>query len=120
MLANIDDSRITYFLSARNVDRRVKQALEGLAERKTALDRTVGQRQEQERKIDTIHREQSRIRENMARLDRDSDLYKRYVGLLDEQEDLLEEALSNIEDLRSREQRQREELDRYLMSLDLP
>ena len=120
MLANIDDSRITYFLSARNVDRRVKQALEGLAERKAALARTAGQLQEQERKVDTIHREQSRIRENMARLDRDSDLYKRYVGLLDDQEDLLEEALSNIEDLRSREQRQREELDRYLMSLDLP
>ena len=56
----------------------------------------------------------------MARLDKDSDLYKRYVGLLNEQEDLLEAALSNIEDLRAREQRQREELDRYILSLDLP
>jgi hypothetical protein len=42
------------------------------------------------------------------------------VGLLDEQEDLLEEALTNIEDLRIKEQRQREELDRYILSLDLP
>ena len=96
------------------------QALEGLAERKSALARTAGQRQEEERRVNTIHREQSRIRENMARLDRDTDLYKRYVGLLNEQEDLLEQALTAIEELRAQEQRQREELDRYIMSLDLP
>jgi len=120
MLSNINDSQITYFLSARNVDRRVKQALEGLAERKSALARAVSQRQEEERKVNTIHREQSRIRENMARLEKDSDLYKRYVSLLNEQEDLLEQALTNIEDLRAKEQQQREELDRYILSLDLP
>jgi len=102
------------------VDRRVRQALEGLAERKTALSQTVNQRQGEERRINTIHREQSRIRENMARLEKDSDLYKRYVSLLDEQEDQLEEALERIEDLRIKEQRQREELDRYILSLDIP
>ena len=120
MLSNINDSQITYFLSARNVDRRVKQALEGLAERKSALARTVNQRQEEERRVNTIHREQSRIRENMSRLEKTSDLYKRYVGLLDQQEDLLEQALTAIEELRVQEQRQREELDRYILSLDLP
>jgi len=120
ILANINDSQITYFLSARNVDRRVKQALEGLAGRKSALAQTVSLRQEEERKVNTIHREQGRIRENMARLEKDSDLYKRYVSLLNEQEDLLEQALTNIEDLRVTEQQQREELDRYILSLDLP
>jgi hypothetical protein len=120
LLSNINDNQITYFLSARNVDRRIKQALEGLAERKTALSKTIRQRQEEERKVNTIHREQSRIRENMSRLEKTSDLYKRYVSLLDEQEDLLEQALTNIEDLRATEQSQREELDRYILSLDLP
>jgi len=120
MLTNINDNQITYFLSARNVDRRVKRALEQLAERKAALAQTVSLRQEQERKVNTIHREQSRIRENMSRLEKTSDLYKRYVGLLDEQEDLLEQALTMIEDLRAQEQRQREQLDRYILSLDLP
>jgi len=80
----------------------------------------VAQRQEGERKVNSIHREQNRIRENMARLEKTSDLYKRYVSLLDEQEDLLEEALAKIEDLRIKEQRQREEIDRYILSLDLP
>jgi hypothetical protein len=120
LLTNLNDDQISYFISARNVDRRVRQALEGLAERKTALSQTVNQRQVEERRINTIHREQSRIRENMARLEKDSDLYKRYVSLLDEQEDQLEEALERIEDLRIKEQRQREELDRYILSLDIP
>ncbi len=120
LLTNINDNQITYFISARNVDARVKRALEGLAERKNALSQTVSRRQEEERKVNAIHKEQSRIRENMARLDRDSDLYKRYVSLLDEQEDQLESSLETIEELRARELEQRRELDRYILSLDLP
>jgi hypothetical protein len=120
LLTNLSDEQIIYFISARSADRRVKRALEGLAERKTALSQTVNQRQGEERRVNTIHREQGRIRENMARLEKTSDLYKRYVSLLDEQEDLLEEALERIENLRNKEQQQREELNRYILSLDLP
>jgi hypothetical protein len=119
-LTNLNDDQISYFISARRVDRRVRQALEGLAERKTALTRTVNQRQEEERKVNAIHREQSRIRENMARLEKSSNLYKRYVSSLNAQEDILEETLEKIEDLRQEEQKQREELNRYILSLDLP
>ena len=120
LLTNLNNDQIIYFISARSVDRRVRRALEDLAERKSSLTRTVNQRKEEERKVNSIHREQSRIRENMARLEKTSDLYKRYVSLLDEQEDLLEEALAKINNLRVTEQRQREELDRYILSLDLP
>jgi hypothetical protein len=120
LLTNLNNNQISYFISARNVDRQVKRALEGLVERKTTLSQTVALRQEEERKVNSIHREQNRIRENMARLEKNSDLYKRYVSLLDEQEDLLEEALTKIEDLRVKERRQREEIDRYILSLDLP
>jgi len=120
LLTNLNDDQITYFISASNVDSRVRRALEGLAERKSSLTRTVNQRKAEERKINTIHREQSRIRENMARLEKSSDLYKRYVSLLDEQEDLLEEALAKIDTLQAKENRQREELNRYILSLDLP
>ena len=120
LLTNLNNDQITYFISANNVDHRVRRALEGLAERKSALSRTVNQRKAEERKINTIHKEQSRIRENMARLEKTSDLYKRYVSLLDEQEDLLEAALAKIDTLRVKENRQREELNRYILSLDLP
>jgi hypothetical protein len=120
LLTNLNNDQITYFINASNVDRRVRRALEGLAGRKSSLTRTVNQRKAEERKINTIHREQSRIRENMTRLEKTSDLYKRYVSLLDEQEDLLEEALTEIDTLQVTENRQREELNRYILSLDLP
>ena len=35
---------------------------------------------------DAIHREQERIRGNLGTLDKDSALYRRYVGELDKQE----------------------------------
>jgi hypothetical protein len=50
--------------------------------------------------------EQGRIRENMSRLEKTSDLYKRYACLLDEQEDLPEGALSKIDSLLATEKRQ--------------
>jgi predicted nuclease with TOPRIM domain len=120
LLTNLNEDQISYFISAGNVDRRIVQALEGLAERKVALSQTVSRRQEEERRVNSIHKEQSRIRENMARLERSSDLYKRYVSLLDEQEDMLEKALAGIEDLRIREMQRQEELNRYILSIDLP
>ena len=42
------------------------------------------------------------------------------MSLLNEQEDKLEEALEKIEDLRKRERQQQDELNRYMLSLDLP
>lgn len=119
LLTNLDDKRISYFLSAASVNPRVKKALQGLSERKAALAAVVGERQQEERTISTIHKEQSRIRENMGRLDRNSDLYKRYVSLLNDQEDRLEAALARSEELLTRERRLREELDRYILSLDV-
>ncbi len=120
LLSDLDQEQITYYLSSRAVDQTVKRALEGLAARKAALEATVGQRQDEERSIDSIHREQNRIRSNMERLDRESALYRRYVSLLDEQEDELESSLERIEELRLQERRQREEMDRYILSLDIP
>ena len=120
LLTNLNDDQIIYYIRSGRVDRKVMQALEGLAERKTKLSETVNQRQTEERKIATIHNEQSRIRENMDRLSKSSDLYKRYVSLLNEQENQLETALERSEDFRAAEQRQREELNRYILSLDTP
>ena len=120
LLTNVNNEQISYFISARSIDRRVRRALEGVAERKSLLAQTVGQRKAEERKINTIHREQGRIRENMSRLEKTSDLYKRYVSLLDEQEDSLEDALTKIDALLATEKRQQQELNTYIMSLDLP
>jgi hypothetical protein len=66
-----------------------------------------------------IEREQVRIRENMERIDRQSDLYKRYVLKLTSQEDQLENLRAQLEKLKAEEQKQRASLEEYLLSLDL-
>ena len=55
----------------------------------------------------------------MDALSRDSSLYKRYVQQLSDQEDELEKILERIDDLRARELEQQQELERYILSLQI-
>ena len=68
------------------------------------------------RDIDT---EQARIRKNMAQLDRNSDLYNRYVKKFAEQEDQDEKLRKQIQSVQAEETAARKSLDDYLLSLDL-
>jgi hypothetical protein len=55
----------------------------------------------------------------MQQLDRNSDLYKRYVKKFGEQEDAVETLRRQIEKSTQDEAKQGKALDDYLMSLDL-
>jgi 4-hydroxyphenylpyruvate dioxygenase-like putative hemolysin len=101
------------------VSSKVKEALNGLARRKAELADTLRQRQEQERKAQSIRGEQGRIRENMGSLSRDSALYKRYVAQLDSQENELAGILPEIDRLAKKELDQRKALDEYILSMDV-
>ena len=79
-----------------------------------------GTRQQQiEQEIATIGQEQDRIRQNMAQLDRTTDLYKRYVKKFGDQEDAVEKLRGEIKTLQTEEAKQRKTLDDYLLSLEL-
>ncbi len=55
----------------------------------------------------------------MVNLDEDSDLYKRYVVTLTEQENRLAEIGKSIEELLIFEQNQRSELESYILGLQI-
>ncbi len=116
-LTNLPDDRIVFFLQAREVDPEVKTALRRVQELKAGLADTVRRRQEEERRIQMIVQEQGRIRENMARLERTSPLYQRYVAQLNEQEDQLAALKDVVEKIRQSEIARQKELDSYLLSL---
>jgi chromosome segregation ATPase len=101
------------------VSQKVKEALSGVARRKTELADSLRQRQEQERKAQSIRTEQSRIRQNMDSLSRDSALYKRYVSQLDAQETELAGFLTEIDRLAKKEMDQRKALDDYILTIDV-
>lgn len=119
LVTNLNDEQIAFYVKSRAVSDKVKEALNSLARRKSELAGTVRQRQEQERKAQGIAGEQSRIRQNMGALERDSPLYKRYVAQLDSQENELAAIRSEIDRLARREQGERKALDDYILSMEV-
>ncbi|MEM1167162.1 MAG: hypothetical protein AAGI30_12835 [Planctomycetota bacterium] len=72
---------------------------------------------EQERR--EITQDQSRIRDNLARLDRDSTLFLRYTRKLNEQEDRLETIAEELERWREDKADREADLREYLRDLDV-
>jgi hypothetical protein len=118
-LANIDDATIRFFQSQRIISPEAKAALEKIVAMKTQLAGLVNQRKQLEQNIKTITEEQQRIRQNMQQLDRNSDLYKRYVKKFGDQEDAVERLGEQIKGLTQTESEQHKALDDFLLALDL-
>ena len=118
-LSNLRSELIKFYLRSRVVSERVKEALKKLTGLKAELADTTRELQLLENNIRQIHQEQERIRENMANLERDSRLYKRYLTILNDQEDELAGLMEMVETLRKRELQQKKDLDSYILSLEL-
>lgn len=118
-LSNVDDNTVRMYLSASVVSDRVKAALQEVVKRKHEIELLAAKRRQLDGQIKAIGEEQARIRQNMDRLDRTSELYKRYVGKFTGQEDQIESLREQIQELQSQENQLRKSLDEYLMGLDL-
>jgi hypothetical protein len=118
-LNNLDDNAIRFYQSVKVVSDRVKSALAEIVKRKSELQQLVAVRQQHEQRIQRIAQDQKRIGQNMERLDRTSDLYKRYVKILTDQEEEVAKLTEKIASLTEQETQQRKSLDEYLLGLDL-
>ena len=118
-LTNIDDGSVRLYLSAKVVGDRVKEALQEIVRRKHEIDQLLADRRELEQRISEIGKDQTRIRDNMSRLDRNSELYNRYVKKFSDQEDEIEGLRERILALTDKETGLRKSLDEFLMGLDL-
>ncbi len=118
-LGNLDDNAIVLYLHQKEVSQAVKAALQEVVKRKQALQQVSQDRQRLEAQINTITQEQDRIRQNMGQLDRNTELYKRYVQKFGSQEDAVEKMRDQIQKLTAEETRQRQALDEYLINLNI-
>ena len=110
---------IAYYLKAKEVSPKVREALQRVAGLRSKLDETRAQRTRLEQRVGEITAEHARIRENMQRLAQNSELYNRYVKKLDQQESELERLRKDIEVSKQTEEEQRRELQNYLANLDV-
>jgi hypothetical protein len=118
-LTNVDDGTIKIYLSAKAVSDKVKAGLGELVKRKHDLQQVAAEKQQREQRIREIGEDQTRIRQNMAQLDRNTDVYKNYVKKFSDQEGEVEKVRGQIASLTDQEAAQRKALDEYLLGLDL-
>jgi len=118
-LSNLDDNMIRYYINAEVVSDAVKKALTEVVARKQRIAESAAKKQDLERQVATIDQEQQRIRQNMPQLDRNSDLYRRYVKKFGEQEDQMEKLRASIQDVAADQEKRQQALDEYLAGLDL-
>jgi hypothetical protein len=111
--------QIVYFQQAKEVSQKVKEALQRVVHLRSKLDDVRAQRMRLDQRTAEITAEHARIRENMQRLQQNSELYNRYVKKLDQQETELDSLRKDIERLKSTEEEHRRELQNYMMSLDV-
>lgn len=118
-LTNLDHGVIQYYLSTPVISEQVKKALQEIVRQRGEIQQVAAQRSQLEQQVQAIEQDQTRIRENMGRLDRTSDLYKRYVKKFSEQEDQIEKLRDRVQQLSSRQQELQKALDEYLAGLDV-
>ena len=111
--------QITYYQQAKEIGPKVKEALQRVVQLRSRLDDVRAQRTRLDQRTTEITAEHARIRENMQRLQQNSDLYNRYVKKLDQQETELEKLRKEIENLKNMEEEHRRELQSYVTNLDV-
>ena len=116
-LAGAGDGTIQPYVNNASVPRSVRNALEGILGRRAAIQITIRDRREIETRRSEIVRDQVRIRENLSKINEESDLYSRYLDLLDAQETELSEIALGIIRYEEQEITQREELAAYIEAL---
>jgi hypothetical protein len=118
-IANLDDNAILLYSRSRGTSPAVQESLAEVIRRKQEIERIAREKAEREQEINAISQEQGRIRENMSRLERTSDLYTRYVQKFSQQETRVETLRDEIAQRQTQEQQARQGLDTYLLQLDV-
>jgi hypothetical protein len=118
-LSNLGYDQVSLYIKNPVVTPAVKAALQKLASMQTAAASTSAQRAAKESRVAEISTDQSRIRANMDRLSQSSDLFKRYVKTLSDEEDELVKLREDIAKLRDLEASQARDIAAYIQGLDV-
>ncbi|MCX7029397.1 MAG: hypothetical protein NTU62_04670, partial [Spirochaetes bacterium] len=118
-LTNLPSDRIELYLRTKTVSQAVKDALQKLVALKTKLADATAARVRIDEEIKAIYTDQDRIRSNMGKLSRDSDLYKKYEKTLSEQETRLFKLDADLDKAKTDEAARKKEVDAYVQSVDV-
>ena len=119
VLSDVDTPTLLLYVKNEHVSKPVRDALQHAADLRNHLADLQQQRTDAEGQIVTISTEQDRLRRDMGVLDHDSDLYKRYVAKMNDQETKIDALRATIDDLRKQQDAQEKALKDYINGLKL-
>ena len=118
-LLNGDMDRIVSFTKRKEISPQLLAALQEILTRRRHVQQLEAQAAARDSDIQAISADQERIRKNMMALDKDSALYKRYVGELDAQETKIDLLRQEAVRLRAQAETAAHEFSAYLDTLTI-
>ena len=116
---SFNSDRIQLLLQSHGENAKLRTALTEILRRQQEISAVAQARGELEKSIAEIDHEQSRIRQNIAAIDKTSDLYTRYIKKFTQQEEQIEELRPQIKELQADETEKRRALEEYLLELNV-
>ena len=86
---------------------------------RTGLEQTAATLKDLRAQVKDVSEEQARLRTNMEKLPTTSELYKRYLGKLDQAETGLEKLQADVKEKEGEERKQKKEYDGFLEKLNV-
>ncbi|MBP7937100.1 MAG: hypothetical protein KA354_20845 [Phycisphaerae bacterium] len=111
--------QIDFFLRARVISPKVKEAMQKVVALRTALDTSTNELALREQDVNEAVQEQGRIRENVKVLEKSSDTYQKQIRKFDQLETRIEQLRETVTTLRGNTQKNREALEKFLLELDV-
>jgi len=111
--------RIVSFTKRKEISPQLLAALQEILTRRRHVQQLEAQAAARDSDIQAISADQERIRKNMMALDKDSALYKRYVGELDAQETKIDLLRQEAVRLRAQAETAAHEFSAYLDTLTI-
>ena len=118
-ITDIDDGSLALYMRGKNISEEVRKAVADVRTRNAEINALRTQHTRIEQQVNVINQEQSRIRQNMQQLDRNSELYQRYVKKFGEQEDMVEKLRAEALTVQEQIDAKTRELNDFIGSLNV-
>jgi hypothetical protein len=118
-VTDIDPRTLLRYSTTGVASKAVVDAINKAAQMQGEINATRARIDALQRETQEINTDQSRVRENMGRIDRNSDLYNRYMKKLGEQETRVEKIVEEQESARETLRKQEQALNAYLGTLNI-
>jgi hypothetical protein len=121
-LDNIEDNQIALLVQNKSLTPSAMQALQRVRDQKSQVDALDNQISTRKKEVDSISKDQGRVRENMKALKGSSEekaLVQRYAKQLNQQEDRLDTLQKELDDLQEKRDKAEDDLDQLIQSITL-